>query len=146
MFNHILVALDGSRHAYKALDIATDIAQKYEATVLLLYVITKQSVPPILGRRSAETAAEVYKKLGAEVAENVLRKGKKRAKKNGLGSVQTATTEGYPAKAIVKFANKRGIDLIVMGTRGLTGLKDLVMGSVAHKVIALSKCPVVTTK
>lgn len=146
MFNQILVALDGSDHAYKALDIASDIAQKYEATVLLLYVITKQSVPPILGRRSAETAIEVNRKLGAEVAENVLRKGKKRAKKNGLVSIQTATVEGYPAKAIVKFANKKGIDLIVMGTRGLTGLKNLVMGGVTHKVIALSKCPVFTSK
>ena len=146
MFNRILVALDGSDHAFKALDIASDLAQKYEATVLLLYVITRQSVPPILGRRSAETAREVYKKLGAEMAGNVLRKGKKRAKKSGLASVQTATVEGYPAKAIVKFAKKQGIDLIVMGTRGLTGLKGLAMGNVAHKVSAASKCPVVTVK
>ena len=146
MFSNIMVAIDGSDHAFKALDVASDLAHKYAATVLLLHVITRYTAPPILGRRSAETAQEVYQKLGAEMAGNILRESKERAKKNGLKAVQTVTVEGYPAKAIVDFANKEGVDLIVMGTRGLTGLQDLVMGSVAHKVIAAAQCPVMTVK
>jgi len=53
---------------------------------------------------------------------------------------------GHPAEAIVRVARERGVDLIVMSTHGRTGLKHVLMGSVAEKVVRLAPSPVLTIK
>jgi nucleotide-binding universal stress UspA family protein len=53
---------------------------------------------------------------------------------------------GHPAEAIVRVAQERGVDLIVMSTHGRTGLQHALMGSVAEKVVRLAPCPVLTVK
>jgi len=55
-------------------------------------------------------------------------------------------TEGYPATAIEEVANSKRTDLIVIGTRGHTGLKHLLLGSVAERVVQKAPCPVLTVK
>ena len=54
--------------------------------------------------------------------------------------------EGTAAEAISSAANDLGVDLIVMGTRGLTGLKHVLLGSVAERTIRVAPCPVLTVK
>ncbi len=146
MFNKIMVALDGSKHANRALDIALDLGSQYQATLILFNVVRSYAVHPNFQHSGTKAAKKVYKKVGREVAEELLDAGIKRAREKGLDSVEKAIAEGNPSKAIVKFANSEGIDLIVMGTRGLTGLHELALGSVAHNVNSMAKCPVVTVK
>ena len=61
-------------------------------------------------------------------------------------TVETHLTEGANAQAIVEVAVKIGADLIVMGTRGLSGLKHVMLGSVAERTVRLAPCPVMTVK
>ncbi len=124
MIKNIVVPLDGSDSCFKALDLACDLAEKYQAKLLF---------PPEL----------VYEKV---VAKNVLETGIKQAQEKGLKSVNELIEYGDPAKTIVDVAAKKHADTIIMGTRGLSDIKGLVMGSVAHKVSHIADCTVISVK
>ncbi len=146
MFGKILVAVDGSEHAYKALDVAADLAEKYGASLLVLHVIVKHAIPPYFEGLAVEKAEQIFKTLGTEVAEKIFAECEARVRDRSLKSMETAVAEGEPARAITDHANNEAVDLIAMGTRGLSGLQDVVIGSVAHRVNILSQCPVITVK
>ena len=59
---------------------------------------------------------------------------------------ETVVREGYPATVILEESEQRGADLIVIGTRGLSGLKHLLLGSIAERVVQKAHCPVLTVK
>jgi nucleotide-binding universal stress UspA family protein len=63
-----------------------------------------------------------------------------------LEKIEQVVREGDPAKIVVKRAKKLDVDLLVVGTRGLTGIKGITLGSVAHKVTAAAHCPVLVVK
>ena len=148
MIKKILVPVDGSDHAFKALDLASDLAEKYKASLLLLYVVTQHELPESV-RRFAEVGHIegppnwIYDEV---VSKNIMLEGEKRAQEKRVRSIETAIRNGNPAKMIVKVAGSMNADLIVMGTRGLSDLQGLIMGSVAHKVNHLADCTVVTVK
>lgn len=148
MINKILVPVDGSEHAFKAVDLASDLAQKYEAGLLLLHVVTNRELPEG-ARRFAEVEhieeppEWIYQKI---VAQNILDQSEKRAKQNGAPPTRTTIHEGDPAAVIINVAKVEDADVIVMGTRGLSDLKGLIVGSVAHKVSHLADCTVVSVK
>jgi len=140
MIRKILVATDGSDHARKAVEIASDIALKYKATVYLIHVV---SPIPSMGY------GDVLQKIeeGQEqFAKEILEKAVKEVKRKGLGNFQSTMLHGDPAHAIIEFARKNSVDMIVMGSRGLGTLEDLFLGSVSHKVSHLAECTCVTVK
>ncbi len=148
MVNTILVPLDGSEHAFKALDFASDLADKYGAGLLLLHVVAKREIPEGLRRFAEVEHIEgppdwVYDEV---VAKNILLEGKQRAAEKGVKSIQTTVRDGDPAKRIAEVARSKGVDFVVMGTRGLSDIQGLFIGSVAHKVNHLVDCTVVTVK
>ena len=69
-----------------------------------------------------------------------------KAKKKGVKSVEYVSVTGHPADAIVTAAKKAKADLLVLGTRGLSDLKGIVVGSVSHQVMHLATCPCLTVK
>ncbi len=148
MIKHILVPLDGSDSAFKALELACDLADKYQAKLLLLHVVPNRELPESV-RHFAELEgiegppALVYEKV---VAKNVLESGAHKAQAKGLTSVAQLTEYGDPAKTIANVAARIQADTIVMGTRGLSDIAGLVMGSVAHKVGHLAECTVISVK
>ncbi len=146
MFGKIVVAVDGSEHAYKALDVAADLAEKYGASLLVLHVIMQHAIPSYFEGLAVEKADQIFKSLGSELAEKIFAECEARQRDRNLASMTTAVAEGEPARAITNFAKTEAADLIAMGTRGLTGIQDVLIGSVAHKVNILSHCPVITVK
>ena len=64
----------------------------------------------------------------------------------GRGTWDVAVATGQPADAVVRVAQERGVDLIVMATHGRTGLQHILLGSVAEKVVRLAPCPVLTVR
>ena len=148
MIKNILVPLDGSEHAFKALDFASGLADKHTASLLLLYVVTKREIPESV-RRFAEVEnikgppAWIYDEV---IAKNILQEGKQRAQEKGATSIETAVRDGDPARVIVDVANSKNVDVIAMGTRGLSDLQGIFVGSVAHKVSHLAECTVITVK
>ncbi len=157
MFNKILVPLDGSEHSRRALRIAHRLASADDATLYLLNVPEWPLAEDLLGRavgaRPMGMSREKVEQTGRQLLEHV-----DEAEKAGLGmmeqtkkklDISSVHTEnivrmGSPADVILEEAERLGVDAIVMGSRGLSDVKGLLVGSVSHKVLHAAKCTVVT--
>jgi nucleotide-binding universal stress UspA family protein len=133
----LLVALDGSEYAYKALDQAISLAKICNSSIYLISVLS-------LYPGQITLAPLLEEKLSAEVHET-LKRGKEKVEKENLSCETIIRMGGRPYEFIVEEAKKRGIDLIVMGSHGRTGMSKLLMGSVAERVIGHAPCPVMVT-
>lgn len=147
MIKKILVAIDGSEHADKALEFTLDLAEKYSATVTIINVF-QVPMPGYLGEPFAYpiALADFTKEVKA-VHEKILSKALKRAKelKSNL-KISTMLKEGRPADEIVETAKEGNFDLIVMGHRGLGKVKEFFLGSVSDRVADEAHCPVLIVK
>lgn len=149
MINHILCCVDGSRHATAAVDLACDLARKYQARLTLLHVardsetrLLPDEVLAVLGAldRTSATASAPAALGGDPQAPRRARTG------NGVADVATALEGGHPAPAITTYAQDHGVSLIVMGSRGLSDLKGLLLGSISSKVLQLTDCACLIVK
>lgn len=133
MFKKILVAVDGSPFAGSAIPYAVEMAGEFKSEVFILHVLERE-----VGRAGAfplETSLE---------ADRVVAEALKPFVDAGIpakGEVQHAVA-GHAAKHIVDTAKGLGAELIVMGSRGLSDIAGLMLGSVTHKVLQLSEVPV----
>lgn len=134
MFHKILVAVDGSDHAHRALDVASDLAQRYDATLCLLHAFPH--VSDFLGTPFYEKMVESRTLIGRTLLEAA------RTQVGDLVPVETQLLEGPPAPAILRVAEIEHYDLIVIGSRGHGGIAGLLMGSVSNAVAQRAHCPV----
>lgn len=137
MYKRILVPLDGSRMAEEALAHAVAQARQSGAEIVLLKVLGPLPEPGMASReviRSAEVAS-------ARLAQSYLEDIAVPLREQGLPTT-TATVEGKPYVEIIRFAEENKIDLIVMSTRGHSGLSRWLMGSVADRVARGATVPV----
>lgn len=141
----ILVPSDFSEDAASALEMAKELARKLGSRLVILhaYRVDLPMATPDLGggfilpdRFYEELRASATKQVEALAAETA---------KAGVAAEGVAIEE-RPASAIVETAKRLPADLIVMGTRGLTGLAHVVLGSVADRVIREATCPVLTVR
>ncbi len=140
MLKKILVATDGSDHARKAIEFASDIALKYKAMVYLIHVVFP--LPTMLEGYDVQKIEDSQHKVAKEIIEEA----KGEIKKNGVESYQTTILQGNPAQEIINFARKNSVDMIVMGSHGAGKAEMLMLGSVSHKVCHLADCTCVTVK
>jgi nucleotide-binding universal stress UspA family protein len=138
VYKRILLPLDGSSLAEKALPHALAQAECFAAELILLRVVepilpTETVVP----REAIRRAEERTKALAQDYLERVAAQVRER----GI-PVQTVTIEGFPRKQIVQFAEENQIDLIVLCTRGRSGISRWLMGSVADRVVRGASVPV----
>jgi nucleotide-binding universal stress UspA family protein len=134
MFDDILVPTDGSRGAETAAEYAEDVATRYDATVHALCVVDS---------RSLENAPH-YDRLKAERTE-LAERACTNLSVTGVATERAVRTE-VPHRAILEYADEQGIDLVVMGTHGRTGVERYLLGSVTEKVVRLADVPVLTVK
>lgn len=138
MFETIIVGVDGTQRSQRAVAAATDMAQKYTATVILVY--SYEPVPRYLG-------TELYEEAVAQAVahgEDVLHEAATMVDEDV--SVETELLEGPPANAILRVVQSRDADLIVIGSRGLGEIAAMALGSVGHKLIQHSQVPVLIVK
>lgn len=151
MIKKILVPLDGSEPADKALDFALDLAEKYSADIVLLTVVPYVGMPllpPVAGVQPTPPAAvDTYLKELKASHEKVLSEALKKAKKIKPNlKVSAKLFVGRPADKIVETAKEGNFDIIVMGSRGLGGVKEFLLGSVSDRVADEAACPVLIVK
>lgn len=140
MTESILVASDASPAANRALGVAIDMAQKHGATLDIIYVVRDMQLPANLRKMAEiENMADARGDVLMFVANQVLSDASERAKKNGIERVRTYVGKGDPAGAIINHAKRRNIDLVILGTRGLSSAKGYILGSVSRKVVNLCK-------
>lgn len=133
MFQHILVAIDGSTYSQNALPTAIEVAKKFGSDVFVLHVSEHDR-----GRAavfSTESPAEATRMVADAV------KAVRDAGVTAKGQLVDVAA-GHVAKAIVEASAENHIDLIVMGSRGLSDIAGLLLGSVTHKVMQLAAVPV----
>ena len=140
MFDNILLAVDGSKHAMHTAEVAGEFARKIKSANLRI-VIVYEPVPSFLGEPNLQQA--INARLAS--AEAILEKTMKKVGKIS-GKIHTEVLEGTPAEAIIKVAQTRENDLIIMGSRGLGQLSGLVLGSQSQKVVSLAPCPVMIVR
>jgi len=174
MIKTILVPIDGSEHSNKAVVLAADIAEKYDARLVVMSVLGHGPLSDSL-RRMAEvehlapggspstpiaaipegkfpastTAAagpETEHAIYEFIGQKVLNSAKRTVKEKGIAKVETVLEEGDPVKRILARAEQENANLIIMGSRGLSDLKGLLMGSVSHKVSHLASCSCITVR
>ena len=139
---HFLVPIDFSAHADQALDYAIALAQKLPARLTLVHVIHLMPLGIVDG--GASLPPTYFETLEADVRQS-LETYNKRVADAGLESA-VMILHGIPFQAIVDVARDEQVDMIIMGTHGRTGLKHVLLGSVAEKVLRLAPCPVLITR
>jgi universal stress protein A len=138
--SHLLVPVDFSETSRLAIDYALEVCAKFSARLTLLHVQKPPIVPGTeLGFNYAEylehlshTAAERLKELAASLPASC--------------SARTQVLEGIPWDLIVQYAADHKVDLIVMPTHGRSGLKHLLLGSTAERVVRHAHCPVLVVR
>ncbi len=139
----ILVATDFSDTAKKAMDTAIDMARHFEAQLVILHAYNVEipiASPMMTGGYILPDG--FFEEIGKQARLQVEAAAKEVSDK-GVAAVGVAIDEPA-ALAIVDEAKRRKADMIVMGTRGLTGIKHMALGSIADKVVRTAPCPVLT--
>jgi nucleotide-binding universal stress UspA family protein len=160
MYREILYPTDGSTGSEAAVEHVRDLASAFDATVHVLHVVDTRHAglgasgaflsdePSGMSGRSAETGYEGMEESDVddelvERAETVVEEAAA-----ALGDVETvsAVETGTPHSAILRYADERDVDVIVMGTHGRTGVERYLLGSVAEKVVRMADRPVLTIR
>lgn len=127
----ILTPVDESFRSSRVVERAVEMAETFGAKIILLHV--RQKVPDILGEPYYQKVLNHY----LEKAEQVTAPLKRLIEESGIAH-EVLILEGDPVRAIIDVAGDEKCDLIVMGTRGLSDLQGMALGSVSHKVIHAS--------
>lgn len=143
MFKKILFPTDFSGGSAVAVPYVRDLAEKYGSRVYVLHVlydVAKASgwyVPTIdMEKFYAELRKSAEEEIVKFVSGNL----------GGLGDVETAVATGMPSDKIISFVEENGMDLVVMGTHGRSGINMVLFGSTASKVVRHCPCPVLTVR
>ena len=147
MITGILVALDGSEPAARAAALAADLATKYGATLHLIHVIHR--LIPSEGLKEFARIEHVDNPMWVEMAgagEAILGAARAGARAQGVQSLRSEVLTGDPAEQLLGYAESHGVDLIVLGRRGVGPIRGLLLGSVSLKVNSLAACPVLTVR
>jgi nucleotide-binding universal stress UspA family protein len=140
----ILVPIDGSECSLNAAKYAIKVAKDENAELFCIHVIA--GVP--YGYASSPPAIDQYFKDIEEKAQSWFGKVRDMAKNEGIPELKTETFADVKSVigSIIDYATSRDVDLIVIGTRGRTGLKRFLMGSVANGVVQHAHCPVLLVR
>ncbi|TFB22825.1 universal stress protein [Filobacillus milosensis] len=139
MYQNILVAADGSDHSIRTAEHAAELANMQgDAHITIIYVID--------GDTSKHDVLEVGDKETVEMKR--LERLKPIEEKFDLMDLDYSIEikRGEPGPTIVRYANDEDFDLVIIGSRGLNVLQEMVLGSVSHKVAKRVKCPVMIVK
>ncbi|ARA92554.1 hypothetical protein AWN76_004790 [Rhodothermaceae bacterium RA] len=137
----ILVPVDFSENATQAIRYARELARLYDARLDLLHAYEEIAIPDVYGVGPVMLPAQTISERVAEALEKLRRET--------IGSdvpTETHVLIGHPALTILDFAERHGVDLIVIATHGWSGLKRLLLGSITEKVIRMAPCPVFTVR
>jgi nucleotide-binding universal stress UspA family protein len=134
MFRKILVAIDGSEHSNKSVEMAVDLARRYDAKISLVHAYPY--LLDVIGEPQYSNAVEQYMLEGQALIDKV------KAEIGDKVPVESQLIGGPAAAAILRIAEIEEIDLIVVGSRGHGALASLFLGSVSQYVAQHAICPV----
>jgi nucleotide-binding universal stress UspA family protein len=140
IIQRILVPTDFSDCARRALDYAAELANRLSASIVVAHIY----VPPVVYMPEGVWAMPDAFPDARKDLEQAMARLAAQVREKKVAQVETVIVEGDPSHEIVKVAQQQKCDLVVLGTHGRTGVRHLVLGSVAEKVVRRSTCPVLT--
>ena len=147
-YRHIIVAVDGSDSAGRAAAFAANLAYCCEAYLTLLYVQPKPRQEPTDPAAQGDTVKPQPAPAAEPAASDVFQRARdamllvRRALNQAGIVIEEQILQGDPAQVIVEYARHRPESMIVMGSRGLSRMRELLLGSVSSKVLRQAACPV----
>ena len=151
LFSKILVPIDGSEPSFHAARIASNIADKFQSEIIVLYVVVSPSKSEYANLTGLVTPKQIDM-----IIENAKKESKnwfkriedmvKEENSNIKISPKVILTGVAVYGEVIQYAQQESIDLIVIGTRGRSGIKKLLLGSTASGVVTYANCPVLVTK
>src|SRR5215208_7229879 len=150
LFSKILVPIDGSEPSFHAAHIASKITSRFNAEIILLYVLVSPSQYEYANLTGLVTPKQIdmitqHAKEEAKDWFNKIEEMVKKENPNIKVSTKVIVTEIATYGEIIQYAEQESIDLIVIGTRGRSGVKKLLLGSTASGVVTYANCPVLVT-
>ena len=152
-FSKILVAIDGSEPSMDAVDYAILMAGRYNSDLVALHVLPERIRYEYEDRIDSDvpstttTSREIVELPRQGLEEKTFNKIKEKCKENNVKvTTEVINNTRSVAAEVVDYAESNNIDLIVVGTRGRSGFKKLLLGSVASAVITYAHCPVMVVK
>jgi nucleotide-binding universal stress UspA family protein len=139
MFKIILNANDGSDPAFKALELALDLAKQNKSELHMASVEEVVSFPELIGE------VETERKNADHRYKQVVKRAKAMAREKDV-RLETHVLIGHPLRSIVDLAGELGADLLVIGATGHSALYERMLGSRADRVVQLASCPVLVVK
>ena len=142
-YSHVLVAVDLGDLSGRVLSHAKAIADRFESSIDLLYCFPNPAFPDttgLLNPISPDLLDQARRECEQELDRLLTADDRRRY------HAKSIVLPSDPLDAIVGYAQREGIDLIVMGTHGRTGLTHMFLGSVAERVVRTSTCPVLTVR
>jgi len=142
LFQRILIPIDGSQLSLKAAKQGVYIASKLESRVMFLHVV---DVRTIQTSSLAGTDPDTLRARLRNIAERYLNEAAGLAEEENI-TFENQIREGLPAEDILKEIEEKKIDLVIMGSKGMSGAHRVVIGSTAEEVVRWSTCPVLIVK
>jgi len=136
MIKKILVPVDGSEHSNKAIDLSVNMTMQNDSALYFLHVARETEIPnAILDYMRSEGIKESAHSVYLQVVENqIITPAKDKAIEKGVKDIKTSVIYGDPAEGIINYATDHGVDMIVLGSRGVDNPKSPMLGSVSCKV------------
>ena len=144
-FSKIMVAIDDSEHSLKAAEYALEMAKSFRSQ---LYAVTVTYVPESYHLKQEDVLNQSIEMRGSiEDAKTWLEKFNQDSREDSIQLKTELINSQRPVEyVILEYAEKNDIDLIVLGTRGRSGFKKLLLGSIASSVVTYAHCPVMVVK
>jgi len=145
-FSNIMIAIDGSEHSIKAAEYALNVAKSYGAT---LHAVTVTYIPESyhVKQENVDRPRQMREDTEEEDAKRWFERFKENAREMSVQLRTELINSHRPVDyVLLEYAEKENIDLIVVGTRGRSGFKKLLLGSIASGVVTYSHCPVLVVK
>jgi nucleotide-binding universal stress UspA family protein len=154
LFDSILAPVDGSEHSSRALDVAIQMAKRFQGKLVLIYIYSVTVTPIMMPEPTTSipgipmTPPADFSKVidnARQIGKNVLTRGLEEAKAENV-QVESILKEGHVVQEVIKTAREGKFDLIVIGARGMSHIRELLLGSVTDGVIHHATCPVLVVK
>lgn len=154
VFTKILVPVDGSKYSQDAAEYAVKISKLMKAKIVALHVVHLPTYPYAYSAGEGMSPVAIPTPLPLDVSDEEKKDAKKlvdnvakMAKDAGV-DVEMKIIERHPSvpDAIIQFAEQNGVDLIIIGTKGRTGIRRFLLGSVTESVVHHAHCPVLVVR
>jgi len=148
IYDKILIPYDGSKFSEKALETAKILAKTSDSTLYIVTVLDVSDVSPpglIRSKETRKTFDQIRNSIRRSV-ETALEQREQECRHVGI-KVSTQINEGSASDELLKFITKNNIDLVIIGSQGLSGFSKLkALGSVSRKISELADCPVLIVR